>query len=75
MAEMAAGRAGAVDDPEVRAALSNAEVVALLQDEEMKRVLQECQRDPPQLDKYMALPKIRLKLLKMQELGLIRLRA
>jgi hypothetical protein len=74
-AAVAAGRAGAVDDPEVRAALSNAEVVALLQDEEMKRVLQECQRDPPQLDKYMALPKIRLKLLKMQELGLIRLRA
>ena len=72
-AAVAAGAAGAVADPEVKAALSNAEVVALLQDEEMKRVLQECQRDGAKLPQYMALPRVRLKLLRMQELGLIQL--
>jgi hypothetical protein len=72
-AAVAAGRAGVVDDPEVKKALSNTEVVALLTDEELKRVLQECQRDGAMLDKYMALPRVRQKLLRMQELGLIRL--
>jgi hypothetical protein len=72
-AAVAAGAAGEVADAEVRAALSNAEVVALLQDEEMKRVLQECQAEPHALPRYMAQPKVRLKLLRMQELGLIML--
>jgi hypothetical protein len=59
------------EDPEVAQALANPEVFNLLNDPEMKAIMKECSEQQYALGKYMQDPKIRKKLMKMKELGLI----
>jgi len=64
-----AGRIAA-DDPEVRAVLSNRELMTMLH--EMQPVLRECSEDPARLRFYRGVPAMFDKLRRLQAAGLIR---
>lgn len=59
------------EDPEVANALSNPEIMGLLQDEEMKEVMKICSTQDGALPRYLRDPKIGPKLFKMRQFGLI----
>ena len=59
------------EDPEVATALSNPEIMELLQDEEMKEVMKICSTQDGMLARYLRDPKIGPKLFKMRQYGLI----
>ena len=61
------------EDPEVGKVLANEELMGLLNDPEMKRIMQECASTDGALQRYlMHDPKVRNKLLLMRKHGLIR---
>lgn len=62
-----------VDDVDARRVLSNKELVDILRDPLIMRVLEECKQDGRNLYKYMQVPAIRAKLRVMERNGLIRL--
>jgi len=66
------GQIGA-GDADARRVLSNKELVDLLRDPLMKRVLEECKEDGRNLMKWLQVPQVRAKLRIMEKHGLIRL--
>ena len=63
----------AKDDEEVRQAMSDPEVLKLLMDPAMQRVLEECRQQPQRLGMYMRNPTMRGNLMKLQHAGLIKI--
>mgnify|MGYP005995117019 CR=1 FL=1 len=63
----------AKEDEEVRAVMSDPEVLQLLMDPGMQRVLEECRQQPQRLPMYMRNPTMRDNLMKLQNAGLIKI--
>ncbi len=63
----------AKEDEEVRAVMSDPEVLQLLMDPGMQRVLEECRQQPQRLPMYMRNPTMRENLMKLQKAGLIKI--
>lgn len=63
----------AQDDEEVRNVLSDQQVVSLLTDPNMQRILEESRNDPAKFSQYLKDPDIRAKLMTLQRAGLIRI--
>ena len=62
-----------VGDADAQRVLSNKDLVDILRDPLMKRVLEECQNDGRNLMKWLQVPQVRAKLRVMEKHGLIRL--
>jgi hypothetical protein len=58
-------------DEEVRAALSNAELVEVLRDPSIQGIMQECAADAGRFRHYLQVPEVRKKLLVMRKAGLV----
>jgi len=63
----------AKEDEEVRAVMSDPEVLQLLMDPGMQRVLEECRQQPQRLPMYMRNPTMRENLMRLQKAGLIKI--
>eukprot|EP01138_Halocafeteria_seosinensis_P011150 gb/GECG01011387.1/.p1 GENE.gb/GECG01011387.1/~~gb/GECG01011387.1/.p1 ORF type:complete len:364 (+),score=87.88 gb/GECG01011387.1/:1-1092(+) len=73
LAEKAKRREVAQDDDDVRNVLSDPQVVSLLTDPNMQRILEESRNDPSKFSQYLRDPDTRAKLMTLQKAGLIRI--
>jgi len=71
--EISAQRYKGVDEEQVRHAMADPEIQAILQDPGMRQILQDIQTNPAAAQAHLSNPKVREALMKLQASGILRM--